>query len=414
MALSPADEWRRARLRRMKAVALGLLGVAAVGYLLTLRLDHGGVWGYVNTMAEAGMVGGLADWFAVTALFRHPLGIPVPHTALIPRKKDELADSLQSFFADNFLTEEIVRERITDARPAARVGAWAEQEPHARRLVVEGLRVARALAERVDDDTVRGLATDVLLPRLAREPLASSAGALLDGILDDRAHAGLVDLVAREVHDWLVAHPEEFAAALRASAPAWAPGFVNRRVTQAVHGRAVVWAASVRDDREHPTRLALDGLLRQLAADLRQDPEVQARAATLVERLVTHPRAAESVVTMWRGIKGALADEGDPGSGLYLRGIALVRRWAGALRHDASLSHRVDAAVADAAGFGVRTYGRELSSVIGHTIQRWDGEQAARRIELYVGRDLQFIRINGTVVGALAGLAIHAVGQLIA
>ena len=115
MSLTAGDEVRLARLRRMKAIALSLLVFAAVVYLATLRLDHSGVWGYVNTMSEAAMVGALADWFAVTALFRHPLGIPIPHTAIIPRKKDELAGSLQSFFASNFLTEEVVRERIADA-----------------------------------------------------------------------------------------------------------------------------------------------------------------------------------------------------------------------------------------------------------------------------------------------------------
>ena len=135
MTLSPADEHRLTRLRRMKAVALGLLVLAAVIYLVTLNLDHSGGWGYVNTMAEAAMVGALADWFAVTALFRHPLGIPIPHTAIIPRKKDELAGSLQSFFADNFLTEDVVRERIGEAKLGRRLGGWLRQEDHARRVV---------------------------------------------------------------------------------------------------------------------------------------------------------------------------------------------------------------------------------------------------------------------------------------
>ncbi|WP_300079314.1 DUF445 domain-containing protein [Propioniciclava sp.] len=414
MALSPADELRRTRLRRMKGVALGLLGVAALVYVLTLPLDHAGVWGYVNTMAEAGMVGGLADWFAVTALFRHPLGVPIPHTALIPRKKDELAGSLQSFFADNFLTEEIVRERIMDAHLAAKAGAWAEQEPNARRLVTEGVRISRALLDRVDDDTVRSLATDVILPRLAREPIAPIAGALLDGVLDDKSHKGLVDLVAREIHAWLVAHPTEFTAILHDRAPAWAPKFVNQRVVSVLYWQAVDWAASVRDNPVHPTRKGLDNLLRQVAGDLQHEPRVQAKAESLKERLLTHPQVAETVVALWQSLKNTLVTAlEDEQSGLYARGVRLVQRFADALQNDESLSARVDGALADAAGFGVRTYGRELSSVISHTIQRWDGEQASRRIELYVGRDLQFIRINGTVVGALAGLVIHAASQLI-
>ena len=158
MSLTAGDEVRLARLRRMKAIALSLLVFAAVVYLATLRLDHSGVWGYVNTMSEAAMVGALADWFAVTALFRHPLGIPIPHTAIIPRKKDELAGSLQSFFASNFLTEEVVRERIADAGLARRGGRWLRDEAHARRVVGEGVRVARALLGRINRLSDRNIA----------------------------------------------------------------------------------------------------------------------------------------------------------------------------------------------------------------------------------------------------------------
>ncbi|WP_232547908.1 DUF445 domain-containing protein [Propioniciclava soli] len=414
MALTAGDELRRTRLRRMKGVALGLLVFAAVIYLATLPLDHSGGWGYVNAMAEAGMVGALADWFAVTALFRHPLGIPIPHTALIPRKKDELAGSLQSFFADNFLTEDVVRERVTDAGLAARAGAWAREDANAQRLVREGVRIAGVLLDRVDDDAVATLASDVILPRLAREQVAPIAGTLLDGVVTDGSHRGLVDLAAREIHTWLTKHPQRFAAMMRDRAPKWAPDFVNQRVVSVLYWQAVDWAASVRDNPEHPTRAALDDLLLRVADDLQHDPAVQARAEALKDRLLGHPHTAATVVSLWGSLKRTLATAlDDPDSGVHTRGVRLVQRLADALEHDAALQERVDGALADAAGFAVRTYGRELSSVISHTIQRWDGRQASRRIELYVGRDLQFIRINGTIVGALAGLVIHAVSQLI-
>lgn len=415
MALTPGDELRRTRLRRMKGVALGLLVFAAIVYLLTLRLDHAGAWGYVNAMAEAGMVGALADWFAVTALFRHPVGLPIPHTAIIPRKKDELAGSLQSFFADNFLTEEIVRERITDAGLAARAGAWAETETNARRLVTEGVRLSRALLDRVDDDTVRTLATDIILPRLGREPVAPIAGTLLDGVIEDQSHRGLVDLIAREIHTWLTKNPRRFTEMLHDRAPRWAPGFVNQRVVSVLYWQAVDWAAAVRDNPVHPTRRALDDLLRRVADDLQHDEGVQAKAEALKDRLLTHPQVASTVVALWGSLKHTLTSAlDDPDSGINARGVRLVQRFADALQHEETLRARVDGLLADAAGFLVRTYGRELSSVISHTIQRWDGRQAARRIELYVGRDLQFIRINGTIVGALAGLVIHVVSRAIA
>lgn len=413
MSLSPADEHRRIRLHRMKAVALGLLVAAAVIYLATLNLDHSGGWGYVNTMAEAAMVGALADWFAVTALFRHPLGIPIPHTAIIPRKKDELAGSLQSFFADNFLTEDVVRERIGEARLGRRLGGWLRHEDHARRVVDEGVRIAHALLRRVSDADVRFVARDVLLPRLDREPLASVSGALLEGIVADRAHKGFVDLLLRETHTWLTKHPTQFTAMLHDRAPRWAPGFLNQRVVSALYWQALDWVDRVRRDPEHPTRRSFDNLLLRIAADLQNDPSVQGRFETLKTRLLTHPQLEDALVSLWASVRASLESAlDDPGSGLRTRAIAGVEGLGESLGTDDALAARIDTTVSDAAAYLVTSYGHELSSVISHTIQRWDGRDASRRIELYVGRDLQFIRINGTVVGALAGLVIHAVSQL--
>lgn len=413
MSLSPADQHRRRRLRRMKAVALGLLGFAAVIYVATLNLDHSGVWGYVNTMAEAAMVGALADWFAVTALFRHPLGIPIPHTAIIPRKKDELAGSLQSFFADNFLTEDVVRERIADARLGRRLGGWLSQENHARRVVDEGVRISRALLGRVSDDEVRFLARDVLLPRLSREPLASVSGAALEGIVADRAHKGFVDLLLRETHTWLTKHPTQFTAMLHDRAPRWAPHVLNQRVVSALYWQALDWVNRVLDDPEHPTRRGFDNLLLRIATDLQHDPSVQGRFESLKERLITHPQLEDAMVALWGSVRVSLESAlDDPDSALRARATEAVEELGESLRTDETLATRIDATVSDAAAYLVTTYGHELSSVISHTIQRWDGQDASRRIELYVGRDLQFIRLNGTVVGALAGLVIHAVSQL--
>ena len=168
MAPSPADAARRAGLRRMRALALSLLLLAAVIYALTLNLDQSGVWGYVNTAAEAAMVGALADWFAVTALFRHPLGLPVPHTAIIPKRKNEIGRSLQEFVTENFLTEEIARDRLAAARVGQRVGLWLGVAEHRRRVRGEVVRVATAGLGRLSDDEVRALVEDFLVPRLVR------------------------------------------------------------------------------------------------------------------------------------------------------------------------------------------------------------------------------------------------------
>ncbi len=413
-AWSEVDEARRHSLGRMKLLALSLLLIAAVIYVATLQLDHGVLWGYVNTGAEAAMVGAMADWFAVTALFRHPMGIKIPHTAIVPTKKDEIAVNLQDFFTENFLTEAIARDRLSNARIGMRIGRWLQNSTNSRRAITEILRIGRAAVARVSDDEVRTLADDVLLPRLVREPVASVAGDLLDGVVRDGSHHALVDLLAGEIHTWLKANPKSFQAMVENRAPWWAPDAINTRVVNYAYDQAVAWAADVQHDPAHPTRQSLDDLLLRVAQDLQNDPGVQQRAESLKTRLLSHPQTSETAVSLWRSIRNSLLTAiDDDTSALWKRGQRALLELGDNLVADDELRDSLDGRLEDMSAFMVNTYGKELSSVISHTIQRWDGEEAAQRIELHVGRDLQFIRINGTVVGALVGLLIHAFSQLV-
>ena len=414
MAPSPADVRRRAGLRRMRTLALALLGLAAVVFLATLRLDHDGVWGYVNTAAEAAMVGGLADWFAVTALFRHPLGIPVPHTAIVPKRKNEIGRSLQEFVTDNFLTEENARERLAAAQVTERVGRWLGRPTNRATVRTEAVRVARAGLGRLEDAEVRGLVDDFLVPRLVREPVSPIAGALLEGVVAERTHHGLVDLGLEELHDFLRENPGTYADVLGSRAPWWTPPWLDDRVIGWTYEQVLAFLREVRDDPQHPARLALDDLLRRLAQDLQHDPDVMARAESLKERLLTHPQTTETALGLWHSFRTALETAmDDESSYFHVRGDELLEHLGRRLVSDEVWKDRAEARLAEAVSFLVNTYGHELAAVIPMTVERWDGREAAERIELHVGRDLQFIRINGTVVGALAGLVIHAVGSLL-
>lgn len=411
---SEADLLRATRLRKMKLVALSLLVLAAVIYLATLRLDHSGVWGFVNSGAEAAMVGALADWFAVTALFRHPLGVKIPHTAIIPRKKDDLARSLQEFFAENFLTEDVIRGRIADAGIAAQLGAWLVRPENTHRTMIEVVKVTRAGLDRIDADDVRSVAEDAVIPRLIKQPLSPPLGRLLDAVVHDNSHKGLVDLAVNELGRWLLANPQRFVALLGERAPRWAPEFVNGRVINWAYHQSVEWLIAVRNDPQHPARKALDSLLLRVAADMQTDSAVQQRTEALKERLLTHPATGDTLVTLWNSLRASLEEAlDDETSPLWQRAEAAISRLGASLESSPALQHRVDTALADLAAFLVRSYGRQLSTVISHTIERWDGQEASRKIELHVGRDLQFIRINGTIVGALAGLIIHSVSLLV-
>ena len=413
MAPSPADAARRTGLRRMRLLAVSLLVLAAVVYALTLRLDLSGFWGYVNTAAEAAMVGALADWFAVTALFKHPLGLPVPHTAIIPKRKNEIGRNLQEFVTENFLTEEIARDRLAAAHVGERVGQWLGVPEHRHRVRTEAVRVVRAGLGRLSDDEVRGLVEDFLVPRLVQEPMAPIAGTLLEGIVDEQTHRGLVDLGLEQLRDWLADNPGAYAAMLGERAPWWSPPWVDDRVIGWTYQQVLAWLREIQDDPRHPARLALDDLLKRLAADLQHDPEVMEQAEALKVRLLTHPQVPETAVGLWRSFRTSLtAAMDDESSYFHTRGDELLEHLGRHLVEDEVWRGRLEARLGEAVSFFVNTYGSELAQVISVTVDRWDGHEAAERIELHVGRDLQFIRINGTIVGALAGLGIHALTQV--
>ncbi|MGN6161564.1 MAG: DUF445 domain-containing protein [Marmoricola sp.] len=403
-----ADRARRRRLRRMRTVATSLLVVAGVVYLSTLH--HGGLLGYVNSGAEASMVGAIADWFAVTALFRHPLGLPIPHTALVPRRKDDFGASLQDFFTENFLHEQVIRERLAAADIVGRVARWLEVEANARRAVREGSTALSTALSRLKPDDVQAVVVDVLIPRLVNEPISPVAGPFLAEVVADKAHHGFVDLVIDEGHRWLIANPQTFIDVLTDRAPWWAPDRLNELVTHRLHLEAVRWLEDIQSDPHHHARIALDSLLAQLAQDLMNDPSTQARAEALKSRLLEQPQMVATGMSIWTALRTALLSALDEEDGpLRARAVGEVQRFAGRLQTDDALRRRFDTVLADGAVWAIERYGGELTDVISHTIQRWDGKEASDKIELHVGPDLQFIRINGTIVGGLVGILIHAV-----
>ena len=408
------DAERRRGLRQMRLVALSLLVFAAVVFLATLRVKDEGFWGFVNAGAEASMVGAMADWFAVTALFRHPLGIPIPHTALIPRRKDMLAQSLQDFMGENFLREDIIRDRVLSAQISDRLANWLLEPANARRVVYEASHVTTLGLERMRDEAVAEIVEEAVIPRLREEPISPIAGSLLGEVVRDKAHYGLVDLALGEFHRWLTENPETFARVLAERAPWWAPHQVNDLVITRMHKEALKWVSEIRDNPTHQARIALDDLLADLADDLLHDEATIERAERLKVRILDHPQLMETVLSLWRAFRSALiAALADPEGPLRTRIQSELEKFAQRVVGERDLRDRLDGYVADLAAFAVNRYGTELTAVISHTINRWDGKETASRVELFVGRDLQFIRINGTIVGGLVGLVIHAVVVLI-
>ncbi len=391
----------------MRTVAVSLLLFAAAVYVATLGQD--GFWGFVNAGAEASMVGAIADWFAVTALFKHPLGLPIPHTALIPKRKDDLGKGLEQFVGENFLQEEIIRERILAVGISQRVATWLAVPANGKRVVEEFADLAAIGLSKVRPDHIESLVNDALTPRFREERVAPLLGGLLEEALADDLHHGLVDLALTELHDWLLANPDTVHDVIGERAPWWAPDSVNTYVINRLHLEMVRWISEIRSQPNHRARRALDSMLHRLATDLLTDPATQERAERLKERVLDHPAVIRTAIAVWTALREALVKSlDDPTGAVHQRLLLEVDVFATRLRNDAALRSRLDHAGADLAVFAVDRYGSEVTAIITHTIERWDGKEASQRIELHVGRDLQFIRINGTIVGGLVGVIIHA------
>ncbi|MFE5567116.1 MULTISPECIES: DUF445 domain-containing protein [Amycolatopsis] len=412
-----AEEEKRRGLRKMKMVALSFLLGATVIFLLTSWAEAAGwpAWvGYVRAAAEAGMVGALADWFAVTALFRHPLRIKIPHTAIIPNKKDALGSSLGDFVGSNFLSESVVREKLSRVEVSKRLGGWLSQPVNAERVTSELATVVRAAVKVLRDEDVQAIMEQAVVKRIVDKPWGPPLGKILEGVFADGAHHKLVDLMCDRGYEWVRDNHSTMLRVVSDRAPSWSPKFVDEMLADKVYGEVLSFVWAVKTDVNHPMRLALDKFLGEFAQDLQTDPEVMARAEQVKSQMLGHDEVQKLIGSAWATAKEMLLNAAeDPSSELRRRVRTGLETLGERLVSDDHIRSKVDTWVEGAAAYVVTHYSQEITTIITDTVERWDAEETSRKIELQVGRDLQFIRINGTVVGALAGLVIYAVAQLL-
>ncbi|QRP45564.1 DUF445 domain-containing protein [Amycolatopsis sp. FDAARGOS 1241] len=411
------EEAKKRGLRRMKLVALAFLLGATVVFLLTSWAEAAGwpAWvGYVRAAAEAGMVGALADWFAVTALFRHPLGLRIPHTAIIPNKKDQLGNSLGDFVGSNFLSEAVIRDKLKRVEISRRLGGWLSQRENAERVTSELATVVRGAVTVLRDEDVQAIMEQAVVKRVVDRPWGPPLGKILAGVFEDGAHHNLVDLMCDRAYEWVRDNHQTVLRVVSDRAPSWSPKFVDEMLADKVYGEVLTFAWAVKTDVNHPMRLALDKFLGEFAQDLQTDPKTMERAEQVKGQIVHHAEVQRLIGSAWATAKEMLLNAAeDPSSELRLRVRGALESLGDRLTSDPTLSSKVDGWVEGAAAYLVKNYSKEITTIITDTVERWDAEETSRKIELQVGRDLQFIRINGTVVGALAGLIIYTVAQLL-
>lgn len=408
------DTERQRGLRRMKAVALGLLILAAIVYVITTVVGPEGWIGYVQAFAEAAMVGALADWFAVTALFRHPLGIPIPHTAIIPRRKDQIGRSLGEFVENNFMTSELLAERLDQALVGRRLGTWLSSPANADRAAGAIGDVLKGGLEVLDDTAIQHDLEAMIRRRVRAVPAAPLAGRLIEFSMEGGHQQRLLDAVLTGLDGFLDDNRDTFRRRIYTESPWWVPEALDDRVLAKIYDVAQRFLRDVRADPDHEMRRAVDRRAAGFATRLAHDPDLRRRGERLTEEVLDHPEFRAWVESLWIGTKQSMIEAGDdPDSDLRRRLAATIRQFGERLAADAELQHKVDDWVARAVVYVAEHYRSEVSDLISSTVDRWDGESTARRMELQVGRDLQFIRINGTLVGGLAGLVIHALAELL-
>jgi uncharacterized membrane-anchored protein YjiN (DUF445 family) len=376
--------------------------------------DNRGLLGFVRAGAEASLVGGLADWFAVTALFRRPLGLPIPHTAVIPERKDQFARTLASFVQDNLLTPALITDRVRHARVAARVADWLADERHAAVLAGYIADAANSLAGVVEEDDVERLIEEGLRRGLDRVDPAALAARALTSMMAAGYHQEAFDAVLRATARFLDEHRNDLRERFLRESKWYQPDVINERIFATLLDGALKMIDEIRADPEHPLRAEVDRRLVALVKKLETSRPLRARIDRAKDELLAQGHLPQLAAWLWHDARAALAEQAaDPASELRTRLAGALAAAGQRLGDDPVLLARADHLVETTATYVAEHFHGEIGTLVDTAISRWDGEETARRLELLLGPDLQFIRINGTVVGGLAGLGLHTLVVLL-
>lgn len=402
---------RRRQLETMRRRATGLLVLALAVYIAASLFEATHPWlGYVRATAEASMVGGLADWFAVTALFRHPLGIPIPHTAIVAKQKDRIGRVLGNFVQNHFLSRDIVTVELKSMRLSQRIARWLGEPANSARLARQLAAGVARTALALPDDQVRAIIQRSAVARIRKTPVAPMLSDVLTLVTADDRHQQLLNeaigIIARTIED----NPDAIRDGIRSSSPWWVPGVVDQVVFKKILQSVTRLVDDIRNDPHHPLRRRFDDALTDFIDKLKHSPEVSAKAEALKEQMLGHPMVEDWAAALWDSARQAAEryrqnPEGAPPDALE-RGIIALGE---SLLANTALAAELDGFLTEAVATVMEQHRHEVAELITHTVSAWDPEVAVQRLELAVGSDLQYIRMNGTLVGGLVGLCIHAI-----
>lgn len=400
----------------MRVVATALLVLMAIIFIAARSFEDGRPWlGFVRAFAEAAMVGGLADWFAVTALFRHPLGLPIPHTAIIPRNKDRIAANLATFLRTNFLTPGIVARRLEQFDMAGAAGRWLAQPSRDGRLRRGFGKLMAQFVEALDSDAIGGLIRQAALSRFRGVEISPLLGQMLEGAIEANRHEPLIEAGLRWAARTLDANEMMIRDLVRART-AWflRLAAVDERVSDNIIKALRKLLHDMAEDPAHPLRLRVIEGLRTLAFDLKHLPETRGKVEAIKNELIESPVVGAYLTGLWESSKKSLLHAlADPDAAFAGRLGEAMRRLGQTLEADARLRGAINLYARRAIVSLVADYGDEVVRIVSDTINGWDARTVTEKLETAVGRDLQYIRINGTLIGGLVGLGIHSMSVLL-
>ena len=405
-----------AGLRRMRWLAVALLLAMAVVFVIaSLYLDAAPWVGYVRAFAEAAMIGALADWFAVTALFRHPLGLPIPHTAIVPKRKDEIGQSLARFVRTNFLTPDVVSKRLEQVDFAQRIGQWLARPANAQQVSSDLCRALGWTVNSMDSGDLATLLRSNFRNALDKVSLNQAVSALLEVLASGDHAQALIDQLVGFGREQLDFNRERIRLRITEESPWWMPRFVDEEIYSKLVGEVDRILAEVGEDPSHEARVAFNTRIKSLTVRFASDPELAEKTEALKQEFLRHPAVNEYFASVWDELRAYLAASLDTRDGTppaAMAGIAdQLRNVGSALAADAAAAELVNTRMREGIAYLVDRYTEPLSEVISETVAGWDAEATSSRIELYIGKDLQFIRINGTVVGGIVGITLYALSQ---
>jgi uncharacterized membrane-anchored protein YjiN (DUF445 family) len=403
----------------MKRIALGLLCAAALLYAAATALEarHPG-WGYVAAFAEAAMVGAIADWFAVVALFRHPLGLPIPHTAIIPANKERIGAKLAGFIVDNFLSTPQVLAKLAQFDPAARLADWLAQPARAAAVGEHLVAAARYGLTAFDDARVRDFLGRMASAGLAQVDVARLAGQALDALTAGGRHQALLDDVLAQVAGAVEGEEvqaqitDAIAREIKALRYVGLDQVAARLATRKIVAAAARTIAELAADPAHPMRLRFDAFMADFVARLRTDPEFQRRGEAIRDELQAHPALGDYLHGLWSELLAWLHEDlARSDSSIRQRIVAMAGALGARLQADAAMRRWINEQIVDAAPRAIERYREDIRRYIVERVAEWHTGEMTQELERHIGRDLQFIRVNGTLVGGLVGLGIHALTQ---